>query len=117
MSQPFGSITFYGATGDVTGANFLVEINGKRILVDCGLHQGEQAEQNPEGNFGAFPYDPATIDVLFVTHAHTDHIGKIPKLVRDGFRGPIYSTPPTREISALMFDDALNLMIDEAKEK
>jgi metallo-beta-lactamase family protein len=80
--KKFGSITFYGATGDVTGANFLVQINGLRILVDCGLHQGEQAEAKPEGNFGAFPYDPASVDILFVTHAHTDHIGKIPKLVR-----------------------------------
>lgn len=113
----FGTIDFYGATGDVTGANFLITINGKRILVDCGLHQGEQAETNPESNFGSFPYDPTTIDILFVTHAHTDHIGKIPKLVHDGFQGIIYSTPPTKEISALMFDDALGLMENEAKEK
>jgi metallo-beta-lactamase family protein len=113
----FGSVSFHGATGDVTGANFLVEINGKRLLVDCGLHQGEQADQNPDSNFGSFPYDPATIDILFVTHPHTDHIGKIPKLVRDGFRGVIYSTPPTRDISRLMFDDALGLMEDEAKRK
>jgi metallo-beta-lactamase family protein len=115
--QLFGTIDFYGATGDVTGANFLVTINNKRILVDCGLHQGEQAVQDPDSNFGSFPYDPATIDILFVTHAHTDHIGKIPKLIHDGFRGIIYSTPPTREISALMFQDALKLMTDEAKEK
>lgn len=113
----FGTIDFYGATGDVTGANFLLQINGKRILVDCGLHQGEQADQDPTSNFRDFPYDPATIDILFVTHAHTDHIGKIPKLVGDGFRGVIYSTPPTKDISALMFDDALGLMEREAKEK
>ena len=113
----FGTISFYGATGDVTGANFLIEIAGKKILVDCGLHQGEQADQDPTSNFRDFPYDPATIDILFVTHAHTDHIGKIPKLVRDGFRGVIYSTPPTKDISALMFDDALGLMEREAKEK
>jgi metallo-beta-lactamase family protein len=113
----FGTIDFYGATGDVTGANFLIQINGKRILVDCGLQQGEQADANPDHNFGMFPYDPATIDILFVTHAHTDHIGKIPKLVRDGFRGVIYSTPPTRDISTLMFDDAVGLMANEAKEK
>lgn len=113
----FGTIDFYGATGDVTGANFLIQINGKRILVDCGLQQGEQADANPDHNFGAFPYDPATIDLLFVTHAHTDHIGKIPKLIRDGFKGVIYSTPPTRDIAALMFDDAVGLMENEAKEK
>ena len=113
----FGTIDFYGATGDVTGANFLITINGKRILVDCGLHQGEQAENDQESNFGSFPYDPESIDILFVTHAHTDHIGKIPKLIHDGFSGVIYSTPPTKEISALMFDDALGLMENEAKEK
>lgn len=113
----FGTISFFGATGDVTGANFLIEIAGKKILVDCGLHQGEQADQDPTSNFRDFPYDPATIDILFVTHAHTDHIGKIPKLVGDGFRGVIYSTPPTKDISALMFDDALGLMEREAKEK
>jgi metallo-beta-lactamase family protein len=94
-----------------------VQINGKRILVDCGLHQGEQADRDPDSNFGSFPYDPATIDILFVTHAHTDHIGKIPKLIHDGFKGVIYSTPPTRDISALMFDDAEGLMANEAKEK
>jgi metallo-beta-lactamase family protein len=113
----FGTIDFYGATGDVTGANFLIQINGKRILVDCGLHQGEQADQDPQSNFGDFPYDPKTIDILFVTHAHTDHIGKIPKLVRNGFRGVIYSTPPTRDIARLMFDDAVGLMQDEAERK
>lgn len=115
--KKFGTITFHGATGDVTGANFLLEINNKKILVDCGLHQGIQAERDPQGNFGPFPYDPKTIDVLFVTHAHTDHIGKIPKLIHDGFRGVIYSTGPTKEISELMFADALDLMLDEAKEK
>ncbi len=113
----FGTIDFYGAAGDVTGANFFIEIAGKKILVDCGLHQGEQADQDPESNYGKFPYDPATVDVLFVTHAHTDHIGKIPKLIHDGFRGVIYSTPPTKEIAALMFDDAVGLMEQEAKEK
>lgn len=113
----FGTISFYGATGDVTGANFLIHIAGKKILVDCGLHQGEQADQDPTSNYREFPYDPATIDVLFVTHAHTDHIGKIPKLIRDGFKGVIYSTPPTKDISALMFNDALGLMERDAKEK
>lgn len=113
----FGKITFYGATGDVTGANFLIEINGKRILVDCGLQQGPQADEDPSRNFGNFHYDPATIDILIVTHAHTDHIGRIPKLVKDGFKGVIYSTSPTKEISALMFDDAVGIMKNEAEKK
>jgi metallo-beta-lactamase family protein len=111
--QHYAYITFHGAAGEVTGANFLLEIDNKRILVDCGLHQGEQV--NEDKNWVAFAYDPASIDMLFVTHAHSDHIGKIPKLVKDGFRGPIYSTEPTRDISKLMFEDALGLLEDDAK--
>lgn len=111
--QHYAHITFHGAAGEVTGANFLIEIDGKKILVDCGLHQGEQV--NEDKNWVAFAYDPASIDILFVTHAHSDHIGKIPKLVKDGFRGVIYSTEPTRDIAKLMFDDAVGLLEDDAK--
>jgi metallo-beta-lactamase family protein len=111
--QHYAYLTFHGATGEVTGANFLLEIDGKRILVDCGMHQGTSAEEDK--NWGSFAYDPASIDVLFVTHAHTDHIGKIPKLVHDGFKGVIYSTEPTRDISKLAFDDAIGLLEDDAK--
>lgn len=109
----YAYLTFHGATGEVTGANFLLEIDGKRILVDCGMHQGTSAEEDK--NWGAFAYDPASIDILFVTHAHTDHIGKIPKLVHDGFKGTIYSTEPTRDISKLAFDDAIGLLQDDAQ--
>ncbi len=101
------AITFYGGVGSVTGANFLLEIDGKRILIDCGMVQG-----SPElelTNYDAFPYDPSSIDMLFVTHAHADHIGRVPKLVRDGFRGVIYSTLPTRDISEIMFHDSINI--------
>ena len=109
----YAYITFYGAAGEVTGANFLLEVDGKKILVDCGMHQGEQ--KNEDKNWIPFNYDPKEIDVLFVTHSHSDHIGKIPKLVKDGFGGPIYSTEPTRDISKLMFEDALGLLEDDAK--
>lgn len=109
----FANVTFHGATGEVTGANFLLEIDGKRVLIDCGMHQGTKQEEDK--NFTEFAYDPKSIDILFVTHAHQDHIGKIPKLVRDGFRGAIYSTAPTRDISKLMFEDALGLLEDDAK--
>ena len=113
--EHFANLTFHGATGEVTGANFLLEIDGKKILVDCGMHQGTKLEEDK--NFSAFAYNPADMDILFVTHAHQDHIGKIPKLVRDGFRGVIYSTEPTREISKLMFQDALGLIEDDAKDR
>lgn len=113
LKQHFANITFYGAAGEVTGANFLLEIDGKRILIDCGMHQGTQTEEDK--NWTTFSYDPKSIDILFVTHEHSDHIGKIPKLVKDGFRGPIYSTEPTRDISKLMFQDAIGLLEDDAK--
>lgn len=78
------------------------------ILVDCGLVQGDRFAQ--AANSEPFAYNPADIDVLFVTHAHADHIGRIPKLVRDGFTGTIYSTEPTRDFAAIMLADALKVM-------
>lgn len=107
------TLTFISGVGEVTGSNFLLESEQVKILVDCGLLQGEQfaEEQNRE----PFPYGPETIDFLIVTHAHLDHIGRIPKLVRDGFKGVIYSTDITKEIAAPMFDDALSLLDLEAR--
>ncbi len=101
-------LTFWGGVGTVTGANFLLESTQTRLLVDCGLLQG--IADAVSTNASSFPYDPKSIDFLFVTHAHMDHIGRIPKLVRDGFRGVIYSTPETREIAHLMLLDALKVM-------
>ena len=102
------NLGFYGGVGSVTGANFMLDTGAAAILVDCGLEQGSRfaAETNAE----AFVYDPADCDVLMVTHAHADHIGRIPKLVRDGFAGVIYSTKPTKALSAIMLADALKVM-------
>lgn len=99
------SLIFYGGTGSVTGANFMLKTDTKVFLIDCGLVQGSDEEE--EKNWEDFPYDPSEVDVLFVTHAHADHIGRIPKLVRDGFKGVIYSTDATRDLASVMFDDAL----------
>ncbi len=107
-------ITFWGGVGTVTGANFLLESLNTRILVDCGLLQGVSGAT--EENLKPFPYDPKTIDFLCITHAHMDHIGRIPKLVRDGFRGTIYSTGETREIAYLMLLDAVKVMKMNAQE-
>lgn len=101
-------LTFAGGTGSVTGANFLLEGEGKRFLIDCGLEQGTKTAE--EHNWDAFPYDPSTIDILFITHGHIDHIGRIPKLINDGFKGDIYSTIPTKEITELMLQDTANIM-------
>ena len=110
-------VTFYGGTGTVTGANFLVETTDLKenikFLVDCGLFQG--AKIGEEKNMEKFPYDPSEIDFLFVTHAHIDHTGRIPKLVRDGFKGKIYSTPPTMDISGVMLEDSMGVLGKEAK--
>ncbi len=107
-------ITFSGAVSEVTGSNFLFEARGKKILIDCGLFQGRKVcdDRNRE----PFPYDPKTIDALFVTHAHIDHVGRIPKLVRDGFTGVIYSTPPTKEIAELMLIDSMGVLEKEARQ-
>lgn len=115
QKQHYAFLTFHGAAGEVTGANFLLEIDGKKILIDCGLHQGEKVDEDK--NWTAFAYDPKDIDILFVTHAHSDHIGKIPKLIRDGFSGVIYGTAPTKEIAGLMFQDALGLLEQDAKRR
>lgn len=106
------TITFYGGAGEVTGANFLLDTGSKKILVDCGALERENTSGKvcDEVNTLPFAYDPKTADALFVTHAHQDHIGRVPKLVRDGFHGVIYSTPATKDLSAVMFEDALGIM-------
>lgn len=109
------SLTCCSGVGNATGANFLLRTPNLSILVDCGLIQGSR--ENFEENLVDFTYDPATIDYLLVTHSHMDHIGRIPKLVKDGFKGTIYSTLETKEITAFMLDDAQALMAREARER
>jgi metallo-beta-lactamase family protein len=107
------TIHFYGGTGSVTGAHFVLETAGARIAIDCGLIQGDRFATVK--NCEVFPYDVAALDVLLVTHAHADHIGRIPKLIREGFRGTIYSTPPTRDLAAVMLRDAHKIMVYESE--
>ena len=112
MSNAKVKVGFYGAVDAVTGSNFLFEANGKRIMIDCGLYQGDLFAD--DRNREAFAFDPASIDVLLVTHAHIDHIGRIPKFVRDGFHGVIYSTPPTHELTEIMLLDTTRILQHEA---
>ncbi|HAE36301.1 MAG: RNA-metabolising metallo-beta-lactamase [Candidatus Nomurabacteria bacterium GW2011_GWF2_35_66] len=101
-------VTFCSGAGTVTGANFLIEGNGKKFLIDCGLIQGEKVADDL--NWEEFPYDASTIDILFITHGHIDHIGRIPKLIHEGFNGRIVSTIPTKEITEIMLADTAHLL-------
>ena len=106
---------FYGGARVVTGSNYLIEVGQTKLLVDCGLFQGPP-EVN-ELNQLAFPYDPKTIDYIFVTHSHLDHCGRLGQLVKNGFKGQIFCTPPTKDLMAVALEDAVYLMSEEYKDK
>lgn len=102
-----------GGAGTVTGSNFLVDDGQTKLLVDCGIEQG--ADFSVEEMYGPFPYEPSSITALVVTHAHLDHVGRIPKLVKEGFAGTIYSTPPTRDLAELIMRDSANILAGDAR--
>ncbi len=104
---------FYGGAKSVTGANYLLEADDLKILVDCGLFQGSRFSE--ELNYHPFAYDPADIDYLLITHTHADHIGRVPKLYRDGFRGQIITTEPTQALMPIALEDTLERIEEEAK--
>lgn len=104
-------IRFWGAARTVTGSCHLVEAAGLKILLDCGLFQGHDRERNQD----PFPFDPKEIDYVLLSHAHLDHCGMLPRLVREGFRGRVVSTPPTADIARLILLDAAHLQEEEAE--
>jgi metallo-beta-lactamase family protein len=106
-------ITFLGATQTVTGSRFLVEEDGVRVLVDCGLFQGPREWK--ERNWENPPIDPASVDCIILTHAHIDHSGFLPRYVKLGFKGPIYCTAATSELLELMLPDAGHLQEEDAE--
>ena len=100
-------ITFHGAARTVTGSQHLIEVNGHQLLLDCGLYQGKRKlafERNRN-----LPFDPAGVDVMVLSHAHIDHSGNIPSLVKDGFKGDILCTAATRDLCASMLMDSAHI--------
>lgn len=106
-------LTFLGAADTVTGSRFLLDTGAARLLVDCGLFQGFKKLR--ERNWSRFPLAPDTIDALVLSHAHLDHSGYVPALVRDGFRGPVLCTEGTRELCAILLRDSARLQEEEAE--
>ena len=106
-------LTFLGATGTVTGSRTLLESKGKRILIDCGLFQG--LKQLRLKNWDAFPVEPSSIDAILLTHAHIDHSGYLPRLVKMGFSGRIYCTSGTHDLCQILLPDSAHLQEEEAR--
>lgn len=105
-------VKFLGASGTVTGSRFLIEIDAFRLLFDCGLFQG--LKELRLRNWDEFPVDPASIHAVVISHAHIDHTGYLPKLVKEGFHGPIYCTAPTADLIELLLLDSAKLQEEEA---
>ena len=106
-------ITFHGAAGEVTGSQHLLEVEQRQILLDCGLFQGHRAEARLKNE--RFVYDPKQVDAVVLSHAHIDHCGNLPRLVRKGFRGPIFCTPATADVAAIMLQDAARIQAEDAR--
>jgi metallo-beta-lactamase family protein len=107
------SLTFLGGAGTVTGSKYLLESDGRRVLVDCGLFQG--FKQLRERNWAPLPVSPQSIDAVVLTHAHLDHSGYLPMIVRNGFEGPVVSTHATFKLCELLLPDSGHLMEEDAR--
>jgi metallo-beta-lactamase family protein len=104
-------IRFYGATREVTGSMHIIEANGYTVALDCGLFQGKRSEANEKNR--RFPCPPSKIDAVVLSHAHIDHCGKLPRLVREGFEGLIYATPPTRDLVEILLADSAHIQEED----
>lgn len=106
------SIAFWGGVGTVTGSKYLVESNGSRVLVDCGLFQG--FKELRERNWQEPPFDPRSLNAVLITHAHIDHTGYLPRLVTQGFHGPVYCSPGTADLLKILLPDSGRLQEEDA---
>ena len=105
-------ISFYGGVGTVTGSKYLLESNGRRVLVDCGLFQG--LKELRDRNWEAPPFDPASLDAVIITHAHIDHTGYLPRMVKLGFNGPVFTSRATADLLRILLPDSARLQEEEA---
>src|SRR5438477_137238 len=106
------TVTFWGAAQTVTGSMHQLDACGRTVLLDCGLFQGRRTESHRRNK--VFPFRPRDIDAVLLSHAHIDHCGNLPNLVRQGFVGPIYCTPATRALAAVMLGDAAKIQEEDA---
>jgi metallo-beta-lactamase family protein len=104
-------LSFFGAVGEVTGSNYLIETENNKYIIDCGIFQGKSEKENEN----PFPFHPSSIHSIFLTHSHLDHSGRIPKLVKEGFKGKIYATFPTIELCEILWLDTVKLMKEEVE--
>ena len=107
-------LSFYGAAENVTGSRYLLEANGTRVMIDCGMYQERKLRDR---NWDAFQVPPASIDAILLTHGHLDHCGLIPRLVNQGFNGPIYCTSPTADIAAIIMQDSAKIQEEDVRHK
>ena len=107
-------LSFYGAAQNVTGSQYLLQANGKNILIDCGLYQEHDLK---ERNWADFKFPPAELDAVVLTHAHLDHCGLLPRLVTQGFNGPIYGTRATADIAPIVMMDCAKINEEDAEFK
>src|SRR6266567_2123239 len=106
-------IHFFGATRTTTGSMFLLELNGRRLLFECGLFQGKRGESIERNRH--FPFDPKQLDAVVLSHAHIDHCGNLPNLCRQGYSGNIYCTFATRDLASIMLEDSAEIQRADAE--
>src|ERR1700693_2359953 len=105
-------VSFLGAAGSVTGSKYLVEAAGKRLLIDCGIFQG--LRELTERNYHPLSIDPKTFDYVVLTHAHLDHTGWLPVLVKAGYKGQIFANQPTIDLTTILLKDSAHLQEEDA---